>query len=801
MKQLLPISFFLFCVISSIARQSQTTTIPGNTIEGIIKDRQSKLAIPFVSVNIKDVSSKLIVTGVTDEKGVFKLEGVPQGDVSIEFTFMGYQKITKTMQVAGGQKPIDLGILFMEADVTLLKEVEVTTDRPGVSLKLDKKVFEVGKDLLLQAGSATEMLNGLPAVSVSPSGTISLRGNSNVLILVNGRRTGLTQANALDQFPADQVERVEIITNPSSRYDASGSAGIINIILKKNKKSGFNGQLRMVGGVPNETRITPSINYKADKLSLFSTFGIRKADYDGLYTTQQSTSNNGTMAFLNQRQDEDRHDDGKMLYFGGDYQIDSLNSVTAAFYKNATNDHDRTVLNYDYSGQVNERDSSLMRSGESWEKRDYNQLEFNYTRNFKHPGKKYTIDMQYDFWNSDKDWTLDTKRLFPTIESFPVIRTSSIGSSKDFMLQTDLVQPLDSISSFEFGLKAENRNITSAFKAEQQDGANWETFDNIDNQLDYNELIGSAYTQFANKIGKLSYQMGLRTEITRIRISDRLDTYHSRKNYARLFPSLNMNYELGSGATLQFSYSKRINRPSLNLLYPFNELTDFNARYIGNPDLNPSYADVFELGFLKNWNGFTFNPSLYAQNNSGFILDYVSRNSDGIFITSPINIATESRQGIELSTMYSAVKWLQLNIELNAYGFKQKGQYKDQDFDYSGQILTTRVNAQLKFQHNFTLQCRYNFTGAQSTAQSRTSAIHAIDVGTGKNLFKDKVSLLFDISNLFNLRKYATTTTGNNYVLEQINNPNAARYRLTFVYKLNLKDNQSVRQAKSGNRN
>jgi outer membrane receptor protein involved in Fe transport len=798
MKQLLIICLSLFYCFNSMAQQSQSAT---KTVQGFVEEQQSKLPIAYVTVSVKDQSSKLIAAGITDDKGAFKLDAIPAGNMTIQFSFMGYQTLIKPLQVTTATNNIDAGTIFLQPDPMLLKEVAITGDRPAISLKLDKKVFEVGKDVLSQTGSAVDLLNGVPAVSVSPAGAISLRGNSNVLVLINGRRTGLTQGNALDQVPADQVERVEVITNPSSRYDAAGSAGIINIILKKNKKGGLNGQLRLVGGIPNETRVSPSLNFKSDKINLFSTFGIRLSDYVGLYTTKQSTYNGGVTTLLNQRQDENRHDDAKLLYFGADYLINSQNTITAAFLKNATHDHDKTVLNYDYATRGGATDSSLRRNGESWEKRDYNQLEFNYTRTFKHPGKKYTVDMQYDFWNSDKDWNLATQKLLPVAEILPVIRTSSIGASKDLMVQTDLVQPLDSTTTLELGLKTENRRVTSNFKAEQQNGDNWDIVDGINNQLVYNELIGSAYAQLGSKIGKLAYQLGLRTELTRISIEDRAGTYNSKKNYIRLFPTLNLTYQFAAGTALQGSYSKRINRPGLGLLYPFNELTDFNARFIGNPGLNPSYADVFELGFLKNWSSLTFNPSVYYQNNTGIIQDYTYRNQAGVFITTPVNIDREIRRGLELSALYNPVKWLQVNMELNAYSFKQKGWYQQQNFDYSGNALTGRISTQVKFQNKLGLQARYNFTGAQSNAQSRTAVINYIDLGASKNLLNDKATLLFDVTNIFNLRKYNTTTTGNDYVLAQTNNPNAARYRLTFVYRLNLKESQAVRQAKSGNRN
>ncbi|AZA90077.1 Outer membrane cobalamin translocator [Chryseobacterium nakagawai] len=790
MKLLTTIILILITVPYAFAQNGQ--------INGIIHENQTTV-LPYVTVTLKGNAEPAVAVGISDNKGQFKLEGIPVGHYTISYHLIGFQMITQSVQVKSGEST-NIGTIILEPDTKLLQEVSVKSQRSSVSLKLDKKVFEVGKDVLSQSGAVTDLLNIVPSVSVSPSGTISLRGNSSVLVLIDGRRTGLTQSNALEQLPADQVERVEVITNPSSRFDAAGSAGIINIILKKNKKAGFSGQMRLVGGIPNETRISPSLNYKSNTINLFATYGIRLSDYVGLYTMQQSTRLSGMPLYLNQRQDEDRHDDARLLYLGADFQINDHNTITAAFLRNSTNDHDKTELNYLYSGKNGSIDSSLTRSGESWEKRSYNQLEFNYTKTFKKPGKKLTVDMQYDFWDSDKDWNLSTAKILPVTMNLPMIRTRSFGKSKDLMIKTDLVQPLDSTSTLEFGLKMEDRRVNSDFIAQQENSAGWEVIDQIDNHLLYKELIGSAYIQFSGKTGAFGYQAGLRGELTHIGIEDRTGSYTNKKDYSRLFPTLNISYRFTATANLQASYSKRINRPRLGMLYPFNELTDLSTRYVGNPDLNPSYANVFELAFLKNWKTFTLNPSLYYQRNNGVIEDYTFRDSNGLFITMPVNIDRETRAGFELSLLYNPFRWLQANAELNVFHYKEQGSYQQQNFNYSGNTFTARLSSQVKLKNKLSVQAVYNFRGSNATAQTRSDAVHGIDFGCSKNFLKDKATLTFDVSNLFGLRKFSSRTIGSDYEINQTSIPNAARYRLTLVYRFNQKDNQLVRQAKSGNR-
>jgi outer membrane receptor protein involved in Fe transport len=557
--------------------------------------------------------------------------------------------------------------------------------------------------------------------------------------------------------------------------------------------------VRLVAGSPNDSRLNPSINYKSDKINIFSNFSIRSSDYVGLYTTNQFTVNNGTPTLMNRIQNEDRHDDGKLLYFGADYFISEHQTITAAFLKNATHDNDKTHLLYDYSHDSSTvRDSILTRDGKSLEKRDYSQLEFNFTQTFKQAAKKWTVDIQYDWWNSDKNWDLSTQRLSPNTLAYPGIRTRSTGNSKDLLVKSDFIQPIDSVSVFEFGIKTEIRKVSSDFLAERQQENNWVVYQNIDNHLNYAETIAGAYTQFSDKAGRFTYMLGLRTELTRISITDIKNTYNDKKNYDKLFPTVNMNYKFDA-ATLQLNYSKRINRPSLYALYPFNELTDLNAQYIGNPDLNPSYSDVFELAFLKTWKKFTLNPSIYYQREKGYIQDFTYREND-IFFSTPININHETRSGIELSTLYNPLKWLQINAEMNFYRFKQKGSYQEKNLDYNGETFTGRLSMQIKLPAKYSFQGRYNFRGVQHNAQTRNAALQSLDIGLSKVLLKDKATLVFDVTNAFNLRQNKSTTIDTNYLFTETSIPNAARYRLSFVYRFNLTDPKVIRQANSANR-
>ncbi|MCF6407234.1 TonB-dependent receptor family protein [Chitinophaga filiformis] len=786
--------FALYGQQPSIARQGDLSKC---SISGKVINEKTREPVLYASVVVKDSAGKTIVASLTGQNGYFKIDSLPPAKYVLEITYMGYQAYTQSITVTGITAKLELGTLPMKEGTASLNEVVVTGEKSGLELRPDKKVYLIGKDILSQSGSAGDVLNGIPSVAVEPGGAVRLRGNSNVTVLINGRRSGLTPGNVMTQIPAASIAKIEIITSPSARYDAAGSAGIINIVLKKNIKEGLSGQVRAVLGVPNDYNVNANLNYKTGNLNLFATLGGRYSDYVGLYTTKQTTTGI-TAASLSKVQHENRHDDGRLVYFGADYFINPRNTFTLAFFRNATKDIDGTVLDYDF-GTIG-IDSSITRNGTSREVRSYNQLESNYTRTFDKEGKKFTIDLQYDFWNSDKTWDLLTRKTFPVVTDLDPIRTTSIGASKDLVIQSDIVNPFKNKSILELGLKAENRSVSGDFKAEQRLDKDWVTFDNIDNKLNYSEGIWSAYAQYRSKSGEFNYLLGLRYEWTQIGIRDRGGIFNKRKYYGRIFPTINLSYAIGKGSTLQMSYAKRINRPELWYLYPFNELTDFNAQFVGNPDLNPSYTNVIELALLRQWDKFTFNPTVYAHFTTAPIEQYTYHNDKGTFITMPFNLDKENRYGVELSAIYDPVKWLTLNGQFGLYGFRQTGYYKETDFDFTNTSWNGRINIRAKLPWRLAVQTRYDLQGPGNNAQRRTRPYHYLSSGLSKNVLRDKGTLTLDGTNVLNSRKIRSVTTGENYIIDQTDNFNAARFRLSFSYKFTRKDGEVFRSRKEGNR-
>ncbi len=789
---------FLGCLFISISAFSQNTQKIGTITGKVISE--TKETLPYASVILKDTKNKLVEGAVTDENGIFSFTKMVIGTYVLEIQYIGFVTITRNVSISKTNRKVNLNALELKENAATLDEVVVQGEKSEVTLKLGKKVFNVGKDLSSQNGSATDVLGNVPSVNVSPTGVVSLRGNANVQIMINGRRSALTQSQALEQISADIIESIEVITNPSAKFDASGSAGIINIILKKNRKAGMNGQVRLVAGTPDDYRAGGNINYKANKFNFFTNFGIRYTDYEGVYTKQQVNTNNGVTRFLNQSEDEQRHDDGKLYYLGTDYAINDKNTLTIAYYRNETEDTDVAYLMYDFSDATT-KTQSLFTTGNSKEIRDYNQIEANYTKLFENKGKRFTIDFQYDFWNSEKNWNLQTDETYPLLQAISTIRTKGTGETNDLAFQTAFKTPLNTSVNFETGAKFESRDISNYFLAEELINGNFETIDNIDNTLKYKEKIASGYVQLNGQKDNFSYQLGLRLENTDVSINASDNLLNTNSRYTNLFPSTTLGYKFKENLSGQLSYSKRISRPSLWFLNPFYELKDFTARFTGNPSLKPTYTDAFEISFIYNINKLRLSPSIYYQDSKDVIQFETTKNTDGVFVQSPINLESEKRYGFELSASLNPLKWLRFNSDFNMFSYKQNGVVDGRNAELSDATWFVNFTTNIKFNSSTRMQTSFYYQGARSNVQITTEPIKNLNIGISKNILKNKGSIIFNASNILNTRIDKQEIVGTTYKINQERSRNAQRFSLSFVYKFNQKPSDKNRSANRSNRN
>ncbi|WP_310557525.1 outer membrane beta-barrel family protein [Flavobacterium sp.] len=792
----LKILILFFCINFSILAQNN------ENLEGVVSGRildDTSAPLPFANINIYNLEKKILVGSIAFENGKFEINNLPLQKLILEISYTGFKTFSKEIILDANTKKYNVRIVKLELDASVLNEVLIQKEKSAITFKRDKKVFTIGKDLLAQSNSALGILENIPSVTVDANGQVSLRGNPNVIVLVNGRQSGLTLNNALDQIPAINIENIEVITNPSASFQASGSAGILNIVLKKNKKEGIIGQVSLMSGAPIDSRIGSSLNYKNNKINLFATVGLRYTDYVGTYSSNQIYNPLGLNTSLKQTENENRNDEGKSFYGGFDYFINDKNTITAAYNINNTKDTDNSTLNYNYLND-NKLDSLLVRNGNSLEKRSYNQLELNYLKTFNTKDRKLTIDFQYDFWNSNKDWIINTTKILPTIENSGQLRTNTKNGNKDFVLQTDYAHPISEKSKIEFGLKGELRNVANVYLAENFIGNEWFIFNGLNNDLKYNETISAAYIQYGNEIGKFNYLLGVRNENTLVKINDTNQLFVKNIKYSNLFPTLHLAYNFTEKTSVQLSYSKRINRPSIWILNPFNEIKDFTFQTVGNPDLNPAYTNAFEIQFNKNFENLSISSSTYYHRTKDFFQNYVYQDSNQSFVSKPINLNLENRFGLETSINYSPIKMLKLFSNFNYYGFSQEGIFESQNYNFSNRYWEFQFRSQIKLPKEINFQCFIQYQGENRNSQTLTNSQYYVNVSLNKNFLSNKLTIAFNATNIFDSRIENQLTTNQNYLLNRISSRNAERFNFNMVYRFSEKQFK-IRNTKEGNRN
>jgi Outer membrane receptor proteins, mostly Fe transport len=771
MKKIVFIAIFLsFTTIYSQEIQ-KSITISGKVIE-----KKTATAIEFATVTfINSLNGKTIAGSITDNKGNFSLKITP-GKYNIKAEFIGLE--SSTLENFDLQNDQVLQTFLLDEIPTQLETVEIQTEKTTIEHKLDKKVFNVGSDLVSKGGNAIDILNNVPSVSVNYNGAVSLRGNTGVRILINGKPSVLTANNGLEQIPAENIEKVEVITNPSSKYDSEGTAGIINIILKKNKSKGFGSSVQATAGIPDNYALGYNVNYKNKKINIFSDLRYRYINFLGKESSSRTIYNDNAIdSYLNGTVDRDRTNRTFTTYFGGDYYFNDKNMITLSyFYRNNTS---RSTVDYAFNYlDENRNPERIANAKEAYkEPQTANQIELNYIKTFAKEGQKFTINLQYDFWNDDENESIVEQEIFPVSLPFRALKSRNIESSKDFLFQSDYSLPFNEKSKIEFGIKGEIRRINSDYQAYDNNVA----IDSLNNLLHYDERIIGAYVQYGSSIKKLNYLLGLRIEDSNTGSNDRINQFNIDKKYTDFFPTAHFTYEFNDIFNVQLSYSRRISRPAFWQLNPFGGIADRRNIRIGNPDLDPVYTNSYELGTLIKWRKFIINPSLYHQFSRNIFEDIRITNPDGFLVEQAINSGTESRIGAEISISYSPLKWLTLNGEMNYYTFKQKGL-----FNVSDKNFTSKQSTRIKFS-TWNFQTNLNYLGATSSGQYNSKSQYWFDLGMGKDIWNERATITLKADNIFDSRISKGLVRGNDYTLDYNFRSVGPRVYATFTYRLNRK--------------
>lgn len=759
----------LLLFISSIAFAQRPNfkgkNIPKITLTGKVVETNTKQALEYATIVLTHAKSKRVTGGVTDGQGNFSIE-IPKGKYDIKVEFIGFK--TKSLTPRVFSENTNLGIVTLSEDTETLDEVEIIAEKSTVEIRLDKKIYNVGKDMTVKGGNASDVLDNVPSVNVDAEGAVSLRGNENVRILIDGKPSalvGLNGTDALRNLPADAIEKVEVITSPSARYDAEGTAGILNIILRKGKITGFNGSVNLTVGHPDQLGIAPNLNYRTKKINLFSNIGYSYRKGPGNSFSKFSYLTNGNVDSI---QTEDRTFDRTNRNFnaslGLEYYLSKNSSITGTFFYRDSNGDDIATNNIEQI-MFTDPKSSIRIENED-EKGIDKQYSLNYTNNFDGKGQKLSIDLQYG--------ESDETELSPiTTNGVLTEDNSQITKSTDKLLQIDYVLPLGEKSQFEVGHKTTLQDLSSDFKVNILDPTN--TFD-PSNAINFKQNIYAFYTQFGSKINKFSYLLGLRTEITDIDLDVLTTNQTSDKNFTEWFPTVNLGYELNDNDNITLGYSRRLRRPRHWFLNPFESRSSNTSVFRGNPDLTPTFTSSFDLGYNTKVKKLNLGASVYYQISTDLIRPISileERNGVGIFVRQPLNLNDEQRYGVEFTSNYNVSKKVRLSASFNYFKFKTDAFTYTYTAANGNQVTTNldevnesswfaRFNSRITLPAKIQWQTRILYRGPQANAQTDREGIFVTNLSFSKDLFKDKATLVLNVSDLFNSRMRQSTTYFNN---------------------------------------
>ena len=744
MKSILKNSIYLLLLIlsSSFAIAQENIEITGKLVE-----KETSQPIPYATLVIKDKSTNKNITGViTDDSGNF-IVTTTKPNFYVEISFMGFETKTITEFTVTNRK-VNLGTIKLLPNSQALDEVVVTGEVSKTVFKLDKRVFNVGKDISSTGASALEVLNNVPSVNVNIEGDISLRGSSGVQILINGKPSVLADqsSNALGTITADMIESIEIITNPSAKYEASGTAGILNIILKKEEKKGWNGSVSVNTGIPDNHSLGLSLNRRTENFNLFAQLG---AGYRSLPQESENINQNLiTNEVLLSNGEEFRNETFFNLTLGTDYHINDLNVLTLSGNFAYEIEDQPSNYNFQFFDENNNLISNWIREESTEATNPKYRYELNYKKQFKNNedhtlqfsalGSFFGKELESQFTNTTSSGT--------NINSDQ--QTETNFQQADYTFKADYVNPVSEVYTIETGAQYVINDVGNDFEVRELIDGAYVVNEDLTNNFEWNQKVLGLYATGAYEKEKWGIKAGLRLEQTNVNTLLTNTNQSNERDYSNFFPTLHTSYKISDNVSLQAGYSKRIFRPRLWDLNPFfNIRNNFNIR-VGNPNLQPEFTDSYELTSIYKIGKASLSSSLYHRYTTD-VVERVSTFKDNVTFYTPENIGTNSSIGFETNGKYSPNTWLTLTGDFNFNYFDRAGTFENQVFDFTGSQWSSRLGSKIGFPTDIDLELTGNYRSGFETLQGEQTGFAFMDLGIRKKIFKGKAIVNLGVRDVF----------------------------------------------------
>ncbi len=764
-------------------------------INGFSQTISFKLTGKIIDIDNLPISAAKIIlekdglTYSSNKLGFFTFQ-LPKGEHTLYIEAENYAKKIITVNIFEDK---NVGNIILAKNIIELNEI-VIKKKPADPLKIEpgKKTYTLANDPTIKGSTLTEVLQNVPSVNIDAEGNVSIRGNENAMILIDGKPSSITGissvAEALRTIPADMVEKIEVVTNPSSKYDASGSGGVINIVLKKSKKPGFFGSVETYIGNQANAGININLNYKKSKWNYFTTLSYQRFEPSGRTNINNSYLTNSIVDSSQiQKGKRLRVSDNYTLRFGTDYTANDKNSFSFSGILKTNQLNNLSSISYGSYNSLGLLNKEINRQQDGNQKDFTIEGNFGYKKLFESDKHQLTADASIAYTNEDGNNIIYENEVFPIFSLLNQSFNLKNQTQKRFLLQSDYFKQIDENSKIEVGYRGGYKDIGNEIRTNVLD-LKTSIYKNdafFTNATKYIENIQAFYFQYGSKYKKIVYQLGLRSELSIIDVSS-ISISNKNYTYSDLFPSFNINKSINTTTDVSFNYSRRIDRPNIRFLSPVSSAADNSNVFIGNLLLQPSYTNMLELELNKNYKAVNLSSAVYFSNaTNAFTIVRTFNSASNLFVATPVNTDYANRYGADFNVKYSGIKWLKMNANLNLFEYTQKGNYNGININGNGFSWFGRYTSSFTLPNKFLLSTVAMYHGPNKTNNLVTKGIFSINLGLAKDLFKEKATLTLNVNDLLNSSKRLFTNFADNYRSDVDLQFRQRQINLTFMYRFN----------------
>jgi outer membrane receptor protein involved in Fe transport len=806
----IPVIVTLLSLLSfaSTAQMPASGAMQGNFIvKGNVVDEGTGTPLEFATVALKRMRDSSLVSGtITNGQGEFTLENLPPGGFQMEIAFIGYERYFQRVIIRPqGAPPVtDLGVIKLKMSAKLLEGAEITADKSFIINNIDKKTYNTDQLAVATGGNVKDVLENLPSVEVDADGAVSLRGNANVTILIDGRPSGMTGSGGkslLESIPASAIENIEVITNPSAKYDPDGISGIINIVTKKNKLVGFTGNVGLNTAFENRYGGNLSLSYRKGPWNVYGNYGYNKDIRKFTGDSYRETYFGGTTEILTQEEGSKDFRNNHNLKTGVDFNINDRNTISASvLYNTGDEDENEWIYYREFDAMMNQ-DSLYKRFTRGTGLNTNVEGELAFRHYFKQKGRILNVIGTASLDESSEDQEYDQVPYYNDLTPAPYTpayqRDYTDEKNAIYTASADYEHPIGETRKVEAGYKATIREFDTDYRAEEINDTTGTYFNDINrtNQFIYRDQLHAIYAQYRQSIKKFGYQVGVRSEIANTESELITTNEFFTKDYFSIFPSAFVTYKPNEKSQFKASYSKRINRPSRRALNPFTNYEDpLNIRK-GNPFLEPEYTDSYELEYNRMIGKMNVTTTGYARFTTDYIQRYREVRPDGVTVVTFQNLTSARNYGMEFIVNGSPYKWWNLTFSSNIYRNELDATNLEDNLSSVSMAVSGRIFSTFKLPYKTDLQLTYFYRAPMELPQGTMKDMQMTTIAVSKKVWKDRGVISARLSDPFDLQRFGFEFEEDTYYQDFTRKRQSRIFTLSFSYRFGeLRDRDGRRQ-------